>query len=94
MKGTRRFRDYLKERLKNEEFRKGYEQEGIYAEVALQVAHLRAQKKISQKRLAEMLHTSQQMISRLEDPENSSYSLKTLEKLARAFGKKLRIQFV
>lgn len=94
MKGTRRFRDYLKERLKDEEFRKGYEEEGVYAEVALQVARLRAEKKMSQKRLAEILCTSQQMVSRLEDPKNTSYSVKTLMKLARAFGKELRVQFV
>ena len=94
MKGTRRFRDYLKERLKDEKFRKGFEEEGVYAEVALQIARLRVERRMSQKRLAEILHTSQQMVSRLEDPRNASYSLKTLEKLARALGKELRVQFI
>mgnify|MGYP001557865224 CR=1 FL=1 len=94
MKGARRFRDYLKERLKDEKFRRGFEEEGVYAEVALQIARLRVERRMSQKRLAEILHTSQQMVSRLEDPRNASYSLKTLEKLARALVKELRVQFV
>ncbi len=94
MKGARRFQDYLKTQLKDKEFRKGYEEEGVYAQVAIQLARLRSQKKLSQKRLAQLLHTSQQTVSRLEDPRNASYSLKTLVKLAHALGKELKIQFV
>jgi DNA-binding XRE family transcriptional regulator len=94
MKGARRFEDYLKEKLKNKEFKKSFDEEGIYAEVAIQIARLRVQKRLSQKRLAHLLHTSQQTISRLEDPDNSSYSLRTLIKLAHILGKKLEVQFV
>lgn len=94
MKGARRFEDYLKEKLKNKEFKKAFDEEGVYAEVAIQIARLRVQKRLSQKRLAHLLHTSQQTISRLEDPGNSSYSLRTLIKLARILGKKLKVQFV
>ncbi len=94
MKGARRFEDYLKEKLKNKEFRKAFDEEGVYAEVAIQISRLRVQKRLSQKRLAHLLHTSQQTISRLEDPDNSSYSLRTLIKLAHILGKKLKVQFV
>ncbi len=94
MKGVVRFRDYLKEQLKNEEFRRAYEEEGVYVEVALQISRLRAQKRLSQKRLAKLLHTSQQNISRLEDPHNAGCSLRTLVKLAQALGKELKVQFV
>ena len=94
MKGVRRFRDYLKRQFKDEEFRKAYEEEGVYAELAVQIARLRARKGLSQKRLARLLHTSQQTISRLEDPKNASYSLKTLMKLAHALGKELKVEFV
>lgn len=94
MKGARRFEDYLKEKLKNKEFKKAFDEEGVYAEVAIQIARLRVQKRLSQKRLAHLLHTSQQTISRLEDPDNSSYSLRTLIKLAHILGKKLKVQFV
>lgn len=94
MKGARRFEDYLKKQLRNKEFKQAFDEEGVYAEVAIQIAQLRAKNGFSQKRLAHLLHTSQQMISRLEDPHNTSYSLKTLVRLAHALGKELKIQFV
>ncbi len=94
MKGTRRLQGYLKGQLKDGEFRKGFEEEGVYAQVAIQIARLRTRKKISQKKLAKLLHTSQQTISRLEDPHNASYSLRTLIKLAHALGSELKVQFV
>ena len=94
MKGARRFKDYLKGQLKDEEFRKGFEEEGVYAQLAVQIARIRSKKKLSQKRLARLLHTSQQTVSRLEDPQNTSYSLRTLIKLAHALGKELKVQFV
>ena len=94
MKGARRFKDYLKGQLKDEEFRKGFEEEGVYAQLAVQIARIRGKKKLSQRRLARLLHTSQQTVSRLEDPHNTSYSLRTLIKLAHALGKELRVQFI
>ena len=94
MKGVRRFEDYLKGQLKDKEFKRAFDEEGVYAEVAIQIARLRIRKKLSQKRLAHLLHTRQQTISRLEDPCNTSYSVKTLARLAQALGKELRIQFV
>ena len=94
MKGARRFKDYLKGQLKDEGFRRGFEEEGVYAQLAVQIAHIRSRKKLSQKRLAQLLHTSQQNVSRLEDPHNTSYSLRTLIKLAHALGKQLKVQFI
>ena len=94
MKGTRRFRDYLNEQLSDPTVRKAYEEEGVFVELAIQIAKLRARKGLSQLELARQLHTSQQTISRLESPHNGSLSLRTLIKLARALGKELKIQFV
>ena len=94
MKGVRRFQDYLKEQLKDSAFRKAYEEESIYAELAIQVARLRIQKRLTQRALARRLHTSQQTISRLDSPRNGSLSLRTLVKLAHALGKEVKVQFV
>lgn len=94
MKGVRRLRTYLDEQFKDEAFRKGFEEEGLYAQLAVQIARLRARKKLSQKQLAQRLHTSQQTVSRLEDPHNRSCSLRTLTKLAHALGKELKVEFV
>ena len=94
MKGVRRFQDYLKEQLKASAFRKAYEEEGLYAELAIQIARLRTQKHLTQQALAKRLRTSQQTVSRLESPRNGSLSLRTLVKLAHALGKEVKVQFV
>jgi DNA-binding transcriptional regulator YiaG len=90
----RRFRDYLKEQLKDPAFREAYEEEGLFVELAIQIAHLRQQEGLTQQALAMRLHTSQQMISRLESPRNGSLSLRTLVKLANALGKEVKVQLV
>jgi plasmid maintenance system antidote protein VapI len=48
--------------------------------------------KISKARLAEKLHTSRSHVDRLLDPDNTSISLESLERLARAVGRQLRIE--
>ncbi len=94
MKGTRRFRDRLKEDSKDRAFRKAFDEEEVYASLAIQIAKIRQRKKLTQRELARRLHTSQQMVSRLEDVEDRSYSLKTLVKVAHALGKQLKVELV
>ena len=94
MKGVIKFSDYLKEELKNKAFRKAFEEEEIYADLAIQIAKLRQDNGFTQKDLAKVLRTTQQTVSRLEDPENYSLSLCTLIKLAKVLHKRLKIQFV
>jgi len=89
-----RFRDDLREQLKNKEFKKAFDEEDIYVRLAIEIAKLREKQGLSQKDLAKRLRTSQQMISRLEDPSNNGVSLSTLVKLAQAFHKRLKIGFV
>ena len=94
MKGARRFQDYLKNQLKNEEFRKAFDEEDVIAKLAIEIARIREEQGMTQKDLARKLRTSQQTVSRLESPGNQSFSLSTLLKLARAFHKKLDIHFI
>lgn len=94
MKGMASFRDRLRKELKNKEFRTAFEEEDIFARLAVQIAKLREAEGLNQADLAKQLHTSQQMISRLEDPHNESVSLGTLVKLARAFHRRLDVEFV
>ncbi|MBI4372886.1 MAG: helix-turn-helix transcriptional regulator [Candidatus Omnitrophica bacterium] len=94
MKGHTRFREALKTKLKDKKFREAFEGEDIFARLAVQIAKLRETEGLNQADLAKQLHTSQQMISRLEDPHNESVSLGTLVKLARAFHKRLDVEFV
>lgn len=94
MKGVRSFRDRLAEDLKDSEFKKAFDEEEVFVTLAIEIAKLREQNGLSQKELAKRLKTSQQMISRLEDPHNKSFSLNTLVKLAGAFHKKLSFKFI
>lgn len=90
----RKFRDRLKEELKDPEFKKAFDEEDVYARLAIQIAKLREEQGLSQTDLAKRLHTSQQLVSRIEDTDNRSLSLGTLVKLAEAFHKRLNIKFV
>ena len=94
MRRSNSFQDFLKEQLKDPVVRQAYEEEGPFVELAIQVAHLRQQKGLTQRQLAKRLHTSQQTVSRLESPKNGSLSLRTIMKLARALGKDVKVQFV
>ena len=94
MKGVRSFRTRLRKELKNKSFKKTFDDEDFYARLAIQIAKLREEQGMSQQELARRLHTSQQMVSRLEDIHNRSFTLGTLIKLAEAFHKKLDIEFV
>ena len=49
--------------------------------------------KISVNRLAKELATSRTAISRILDPENTSITLNTIEKVAKYLGKKISISF-
>ncbi len=94
MKRSSSFQDFLKEQLKDPVVRRAYEEEGPFVELAVQVAHLRQKQGLTQRQLAKRLHTSQQMVSRLESPKNGSLSLRTIVKLARVLGKEVKVQFV
>ena len=48
---------------------------------------------ISKAALARMMKTSRSSVDRLLDPKNSSITLLTLENVAVALGKKLKLQF-
>lgn len=94
MKGVRRFRDRLKKDLKDPGFRKAFEEEEVFAFLAIQIAKIRQNKKLSQKDLARRLHTTQQTVSRLENPHNKSLSLGTLIKVAHELDKRIKVELV
>ena len=82
------FDDYLKE-------------EGVLAEVeatatkrviAYQIREMMKRKKINKSRLALQMGTSRSALERLLEPENVSVTLLTLEKVALALGRKLKVQ--
>lgn len=77
------------------------EEEGLLAEaeatalkriLAHQIRQEMEARNISKAALARMMHTSRSSVDRLLDPENPSVTLLTLENVAVAPGKKLKLQ--
>jgi len=69
------------------------EQESLHVEIAEEVFSLRKAAGLSQKQLAEMIGTSQSVISRIEDADYDGHSLSLLRRIASALGKKLLVKF-
>jgi antitoxin HicB len=76
-------------------------EEGILEEVsaralkrllALQLAEIMESTHITKTQLAENLQTSRTQVDRLLDPANTAVTLASLDRLARAVGKQLRIE--
>jgi antitoxin HicB len=60
--------------------------------LALQLNDAMKASKISKVQLAERLQTSRSQIDRLLDPENTSVTLESLDRLANAVGRQLKIE--
>ena len=87
------FDEYLEEQLKNPEFKKEYD--ALEPEFAVIRAILEARKEagITQQELSERTGIAQGDISKLENG-SANPSVKTLERIATALGKRLKIEFV
>jgi predicted transcriptional regulator len=87
------YKDFLKEQLKNEEFKKEYD--ALEVEFSIIQAMLDARKAagLTQKDLAARTGIAQADISKLENG-NANPSLRTLQRLAEGLGMKLKVEFV
>lgn len=88
----RTFRAYLKKRLADPEFKKYYEEEIKNLQLGYQIQQARKKSGLTQKQLAARIGSSQGAITRLESGNYTSYTVKTLEKIAAAFGGKLYVE--
>ena len=82
---------YLEGQLKGPAFAERFQRAGEAWDVALQLAELRREAGLSQKELANRLHTSQQQISRLESPAYEGHSLSMLRRVAEVLDAEVRI---
>ena len=87
------FRKYLEKQLQNPDFKA--EWDALEPELSIMQAVIDARKEsgLTQQQLAERTGISQADISKLENG-NANPSLKTLQRLASALDKKLKISFV
>lgn len=86
------FKTHKKELLKNPEFRKIYEETELEFQIAKAIIDARINKGLSQKDLAERLHTKQSVISRVENAKTTP-SLSFLKRLAEVLNVSLQVQF-
>lgn len=70
------------------------EQERFNANVASEIYNARNEAGLTQKGLARQLGTHQSAIARLENADYDGHSLKMLERIAQALGKRVEIRFV
>lgn len=84
---------YLKQQLKDPQFKKYYDQAGKQLEIAYRILQLRKQQGISQSELAKKLGTTQSNVARLEAGQQNFTTL-TLQKIATVLKRDLRIEFV
>ncbi|MDP2911899.1 MAG: helix-turn-helix transcriptional regulator [Candidatus Omnitrophota bacterium] len=83
-----------REYRRSKAFRKAYDEEVLKLRICYKIAQLRKSMHLTQQELAIKAHTTQQNISRLENPENSKISLHTLTKLAVALKARISLDLV
>ena len=66
----------------------------IEAFIARQLAHEMKKKKLTKKRMAELMKTSRAQLDRLLDPENGNATIESLQRAARIVGRELRMELV
>ena len=87
------FDEYLKEKLKNPDFKREYDALQPEYEIIKALIQARNDSGLTQKQLSERTGITQADISKLENG-NGNPSLKTLQRLAAGMGKQLRLEFV
>ena len=78
------FRKHLNNELKNEEFKKIYQEEKELMELSLEIVTARKELGLSQNQLAEMSHITQQQLSKIENGINCN--MLTFLKVCDALG--------
>ena len=84
---------YLAEQLKDPEFKRHFEEYGKQLELAYEIMQLREKSGISQMELAKRIGTTQSNVARIEAGKQN-LTTETLQKIAAAFNRDLRIEFV
>ena len=79
-----KFRDHLDEKMKNDQFKKAYEEEKRLLDLGLIIAQTRAQQGITQSELAQKCCVTQQQLSKIENGVNCN--LLTFIKVSSALG--------
>ena len=85
------FDDYLKDELKNPEFKRFFEEYGKQLEIAYQILQLRKKRGLSQSELAKKIGTKQSNVARIESG-GQNITVNLLDKIATALGASLSVK--
>ena len=88
-----KWKEYRDRKLQEPEFKQAYEDLEVEYAIMNEMLKLRSEAGISQSQLSQQTGITQPDISKLENGK-ANPSIATLKKVARAFGKRLQIQFV
>lgn len=83
----------LREEFKDKEYAHGYMESFCVDRIASQIHTLRKQRNLSQEELSQISGIAQERISKLESGDFNSITMKTLNKLSRAFDVNVSIKF-
>jgi transcriptional regulator with XRE-family HTH domain len=83
----------LRINLCDKEYAEGYAESFLNAYIATQIKVLREQRQMTQASLGSMIGTTQAGVSRYENVDYSSWNIRSLIKMARAFDVRLRVSF-
>jgi len=75
-------KQYLKEQMKDPEFKKGYLYEKKLADIAVRIQEARQKQGLSQQELARRAHVTQQQLSSIEN--GSNFTVRTFLKIREA----------
>ncbi|MBI5787967.1 MAG: helix-turn-helix transcriptional regulator [Candidatus Schekmanbacteria bacterium] len=87
------FEEDLARNLKEPEFKKAYQEELRQLDLASKIHNLRKEKKMTQAELARCIHSTQSVVSRIEQADYHQFKVETLEKIAAALDMALVIDF-
>ena len=92
MKRNRHIGSSFDDFLRDESILAEAEATAVKRVIAYQIEQEMAERNLTKSALARMMRTSRSSLDRLLDPENASVTLLTLESVAQALGKRLRVQ--
>lgn len=87
------FQIYLNKQLRDPVIKKYYDEFGKQLEVAYAILQLRKKFKLSQLELAKRIGTTQSNIARMESGQQN-FTVELLQRIARAYERDLKIEFV
>ncbi|HFH7242271.1 TPA: helix-turn-helix domain-containing protein [Streptococcus agalactiae] len=89
---SKNFRDTLKKEMENPEFKKEWDNLEVEFQIIKAMIDGRNENHLTQRELSDMTGIAQGDISKIENG-NANPSIKTLDRLADALGKKLKVTF-